>query len=519
MILAQREMLAEREAALSEAESNAKIRALEIERLKLQLAKARHERFGQSSERGKLIVEQLELAIEDLEETQAEQETRAEIATPPSARTARRRPQRGPRKLPENLPVERVFEPAPCVCGKCGGARLRKLGEVVSKTLECEPRRWKVIERVREKFACRDCEAITEPPAPSHPIPRGFAGPSLLAMILVGKFGDHLPLNRQSAAFAREGIELEDSTLADWVGGCAAALDPILAELRRHVLAAERLHIDDTTVPVLAKMKTRTGRLWVYVRDDRPFGGQGPPAALYDYSPTRHGEHPRRVLAAWSGVMQADAFAGYNALYAAERRPAPVIEAACWSHGRRDFFHLAKLGKSPISAEIVRRIDEVFAIEREINGASVDARLAVRQERSKPLVADLETYMREQLRRLSPKNDVAKAIRYMLTRWAAFTRFLDDGRVCLSNNAAERALRRVAVGRRNWTFAGSDEGGRRAAAVYSLIETCQLNDVDPYAWLADILARLPDHPAHRVVELLPWAWKARRAEALVAAAA
>lgn len=517
MILAQREMLAQREAALSEAEARAKARALEIERLKLQLAKARHERFGQSSERGKLLVEQLELAIEDLEETQAEQETRAEISASQTAKTPRRRPQRGPRKLPENLPVERVFEPTPCVCGQCGGARLRKLGEAVSKTLECEPRRWKVIERVREKFACRDCEAITEPPAPSHPIPRGFAGPSLLAMILVGKFGDHLPLNRQSAAFAREGIELEDSTLADWVGGCAAALDPILAELGRHVLSAERLHVDDTTVPVLAKMKTRTGRLWVYVRDDRPFGGQDPPAALYDYSPSRHGEHPRRVLASWSGVMQADAYSGHNALYAAERKPAPVIEAACWSHGRREFFDLAKLGKSPISAEIVRRIDEVFAVEREINGASLGTRLAVRQERSKPLVVGLETYMREQLRRLSPKNDVAKAIRYMLTRWTAFTRFLDDGRICLSNNAAERALRRVAVGRRNWTFAGSDEGGRRAAAIYSLIETCQLNDIDPYAWLADVLAKLPDHPAQRVAELLPWAWKARRAKALAAA--
>jgi transposase len=517
MILAQREALTLKDAALSEAEARAKTRALEIERLKLQLAKARHERFGQSSERGKLLVEQLELAIEDLEETQAEQETRAEIAAPPSAKPPRRRPQRGPRKLPENLPVERIVEPAPCVCGKCGGVRLRKLGEAVSKTLECEPRRWKVIEHVREKFACRDCEAVTEPPASSHPIPRGFAGPSLLAMILVGKFGDHLPLNRQSAAFAREGIELEDSTLADWVGGCAAALDPVLAELRRHVLAAVRLHVDDTTVPVLAKTKTRTGRLWVYVRDDRPFGGQGPPAALYDYSPTRHGEHPRRVLAAWSGVMQADAFSGYNALYAAERKPAPVVEAACWAHGRREFFDLARLGKSPISAEIVRRIDELFAVEREINGKSTDVRLAVRQERSKPLLADLNAYMGEQLRRLSPKNDIAKAIRYLQTRWTAFTRILDDGRICLSNNAAERALRPVAVGRRNWTFAGSDEGGRRAAAIYSLIETCKLNDVDPRAWLADILARLPDHPANRVAELTPWAWKARRPEALAAA--
>ena len=436
MILAQREMLAA-------AQSEAKVRALEIERLKLQLARARRQTYGQSSERGKLLVEQLELAIEELEETQAEEEAKAETAEPEPARTQRRHPQRGPRRLPENLPVERVVEPAPCVCGKCGGARLRKLGEVVSKTLECEPRRWKIIERVREKFSCRDCEAISEPPAPSHPIPRGFAGPSLLAMILVGKFGDHLPLNRQSAAFAREGVELDVSTLADWVGGCVAALDPILAELRRHVLAAERLHVDDTTVKVLAKIKTRTGRLWVYVRDDRPFGGQGPPAALFDYSASRHGEYPRKVLASWSGIMQADAFSGYNALYAAGREPAPVVEAACWAHGRRDFFDFAKLAKAAIAVEIVRRIDELFAIEREINGKPPDARRAVRQDRSKPLVAALEGYMCEQLERLSPKNDVAKAIRYMLTRWPSFTRFLDDGRICLSNNAAERALRCV----------------------------------------------------------------------------
>ena len=238
------------------------------------------------------------------------------------------------------------------------------------------------------------------------------------------------------------------------------------------MLAAERLHVDDTTVKVLAKIKTRTGRLWVYVRDDRPFGGQGPPAALYDYSPTRHGEHPRKILAAWSGVMQADAFSGYNALYEKGRKPAPVVEAACWAHGRRDFFDFAKLTKAPIAAEIVRRIDELFAIEREINGEPAEVRRAVRQQRSKPLVAALEVYMREQIRRLSPKNDVAKAIGYMLTRWPSFTRFLDDGRICLSNNAAERALRCVAVGRRNWTFAGSDAGGQRAAAVYSLIETC-----------------------------------------------
>jgi len=509
MIRAQRETIAA-------AHSEAKSRALEIERLKLQLAKARHERFGQSSERGKLLVEQLELMIEDLEETQAQEEARAEMAAP--SRVAKQRRPRGPRKLPDNLPVERIVEAAPCVCGRCGGARLRKLGETVSRTLECEPRRWKIIERVREKFACRDCEAVTEPPAPSHAIPRGFAGPSLLAMILVGKFSDHLPLNRQSDAFAREGIKLDVSTLADWVGACAAALDPILTEIRRHVLSAERLHMDDTTVPVLAKVKVRTGRLWTYVRDDRPFGGQGPPAVMFDYTPTRHGEHPRRVLAGWTGVLQADAYSGHNALYVEDRKPASIFEAACWAHGRRDFFELARLAKAPIAVEIVRRIDELFAIERSINGRPPDERRAVRQDQSKPLVVALEAYMREQLRRLSPKNKVAKPIRYMLSRWASFTRFLDDGRVCLSNNAAERALRCVAVGRRNWTFAGSDEGGRRAAAIYSLIQTCRLNDVDPQAWLADALARLPDHPAKRVSELTPWEWKARRdASALIAA--
>jgi len=325
MILAQREMLAA-------AQGEAKVRALEIERLKRQLAKARRQTYGQSSERGKLLVEQLELAIEDLEETQAEEETKSEIAAPETG-APRRRPQRGPRKLRENLPVERVVEPAPCVCGKCRGSRLRKLGEVVSNTLESEPRRWKIIERVREKFACRDCDAVTEPPAPPHPIPRRFAGPSLLAMILVGKFGDHLPLSCQSAGFACEGVEIDCSTLADWVGGCVAALASVLAELRRHVLAAERLHVDDTTAKVLAKTKTRTGRLWVYLRDDRPFGGQGPPAAVFDYSPTRHGEYPRKVLAAWSGVMQADAFAGYNALYAADRKPA-LLSGRCLGNRR-----------------------------------------------------------------------------------------------------------------------------------------------------------------------------------------
>src|SRR6202022_1481571 len=273
-----------------------------------------------------------------------------------------------------------------------------------------------------------------------------------------------------------------------------------------------------STVPVLAKLKTIVGRIWTYVRDDRPFGGKDPPAASFHYSRSRAGEHPQGHLAGYVGLMQADAFDGYNQLYKAQRKPAPILEAACWSHSRRKFFDLAKSGEAPIASEAVRRIDVLFEIERTINGKTPEQRLAVRREKSRPLVADLEIWMRQQRTLLSSNNDTAKAINYLLNRWAAFTRFLDDGRVCLSNNAAERALRGVAVGRKNWTFAGSDAGGHRAAAVYALIETCKMNDVDPQAWLADVLARLPDHPANKVADLLPWSWKASQQPKAAAAA-
>jgi transposase len=388
---------------------------------------------------------------------------------------------------------------------------------VVTKTLECEPRRWKIIEHVREKVTCRDCEGISEPPAPSHPIPRGHAGPNLLAMVLASKFLLHQPLNRQSETYAREGVDIDVSTLADWVGACAAALDPIVQRIVAHVFNAERIHTDDTTVPVLAKMKTVTGRLWTYVRDDRPFGGADPPAAVFYYSRSRASEYPCRHLAGYTGIMQADAFAGYDQLYEARRQPAPITPAACWSHGRRKFFELAKLTKAPIAVEVVRRIDEIFEIERDINGRTPEQRLAVRRERSRPLVIALEAWLRQQRSLLSKSSKTAKAIHYSLKRWTHFTRFLDDGRICLSNNAAERALRCVAIGRANWTFAGSDAGGHRAAAIYTLIQTCVLNDVDPQAWLAYVLANLPDHPVKRIDQLLPWNWKVRQ-QAIVTAA-
>jgi transposase len=325
--------------------------------------------------------------------------------------------------------------------------------------------------------------------------------------VLFSKYGLHLPLNRQSATYAREGIDLDVSTLADWVGACAATLMPLVLLIRAYVFTAERIHADETTVLVQAKGQCRTGRLWTYVRDDQPFGGTDPPAAAFFYSPDRSGKHPEEHLASYAGLMQADAYSGFNRLYQASRRGGPIVEASCWAHARRKLFDLARINKAPIAVEVVERIDALFAIEREINGKTSQERKRVRNERSRPLVAALETWLREQRRKLSARNEIAKAIQYSLNRWTALTRFLDDGRLCMSNNAAERALRGIAVGRRNWTFAGSDEGGRRAAAIYTLVETAKLNDVDPQAWLTDVLARLQDHPAKRIDEFLPWNWK------------
>jgi transposase len=504
MILAERMARLEAEAAVASAR-------LEIERLKLLLAKARRAQYGQSAERGARLIEQLELQLAELEETQAEKEAAADLAAPPAPQEVRARSSRKParRPLPEHLPRERIVYPAPCTCPKCGGP-VHKLGEDVSETLECMPRQWKVIEHVREKVSCRHCEAISQPPAPSHPIARGRAGPNLLALVLAAKYGQHLPLTRQSAIYTGEGVELDVSTLADWVGSSSASLMPLVLGIRGHVFAAERLHGDDTTVPVLAKERTKTGRVWGYVRDDRPFGGPDPPAVAFFYSPDRGGEHPERHLADFAGILQADAYAGFNRLYEPDRQPGPILEAACWSHARRRLFELAAVSKAPIASEAVRRIDELFAIEREINGRPATERLAVRAERSKPPVIALEAWLRVQHERVSRKSEIGKAIAYVLNHWNALTRFLEDGRICLSNNAAERALRGIAIGRKNWTFAGSDRGGERAAALYTLIETCKLNGIDPQAWLADVLARLPDHPAKRINDLLPWNWKAAR---------
>jgi transposase len=503
-----------------------------IAHLKLQIEKLNRDRYGPRSERTARLLDQLELQLEELEASATQDELAAEMAASKTTTVAaftRKRPSRKP--FPEHLPRGRVIVPGPTACACCGGTRLSKLGEDITETLESVPRQWKVIQHVREKFSCRDCETISQAPAPFHVIARGWAGPSLLAMILFEKFGQHQPLNRQAERYAKEGVPLSLSTLADQVGACTAVLMPLFRRIEAHVLAAERLHGDDTTVPVLAKGKTDTARLWVYVRDDTPFAGPAPPAAVFYYSRDRGGEHPRAHLADWSGLFQADAYGGYGKLYEPARAAGPIQEAACWVHARRPFFIMADIAEnarrkarggkpmviSPIALEMVQRIDALFEIERSINGLGADQRLAVRRELSAPLVADLEIWMREQRARLSRGNDVARAMDYMFKRWASFTRFLDDGRVCLSNNAAERALRGVALGRKSWLFCGSDRGGQRAAVMYSLIVTAKMNDVDPQAWLADILARIAGHPAQQIDELLPWNWRPARPSKDIAA--
>jgi transposase len=513
------------EAALANALAEQSSGAALIAYLQLEILKLRRELYGVRSERKVRLLDQLELQLEELEAAAGEDELKAEQA---AAKTTgvqpftRKKPSRKP--FPDHLPRERVVLPSPDVCPCCGGDNLCKLGETVTETLESVPRQWKVIQTVREKFVCRGCETITQPPAPFHVVPRGLAGPSLLAMVLFEKFAQHQPLNRQSERFALEGVDLSLSTLADQVGACAAALKPLHDLIEAHVMAAARLHGDDTTVPVLAKGKTDTGRLWVYVRDDRPFGDTAAPAAVFYYSPDRRGEHPEQHLKVFAGALQADAYAGYNRLYAPDRQPGPITDALCWAHGRRKFFVLADIaanaakgrhGKnpppiSPLALEAVKRIDAVFDLERDINGKPPDERLAARKEHIAPPVAELEAWMRAERARVSGKSDIGKAMDYMLKRWDGFTRFLHDGRICLTNNAAERALRGIALGRKSWLFCGSDRGGQRAAVMYGLIVTAKMNDIDPQAWLADVLARIADIPQNRLHELLPWNWKTAR---------
>ncbi|SDD34826.1 Transposase [Bradyrhizobium brasilense] len=488
-----------------------------IAQQKLQIAKLERQIYGQRSERSSRLIEQLALTFEELVADTTEDELAAEPAVAKTATVCgftRKRSER--QTFPEHLPRERVVIDPPTACECCGSNRLRKLGEDVTRTLEVVPRQWKVIETVREKFSCRDCEKISQAPAPFHAIARGWAGPSLLAMITFEKFGQHQPLNRQSERYALEGVPIALSTMADAVGSVCASLNPLLRPVEAYVMAAERLHADDTTVPVVAKGKTDTGRSWIYVRDDGPFGGSDPPAAMFYYSRDRKGEHPQAHLARYTGILQPTPMTGTTSSIwrgaspdRSGRPPAGRMEGArssSWLTSKRmpgARPQAKRRSRSPIAIEVVRRIDALFEIERSINGKSAEERLQVRRMLSRPLVEDLQVYMREQLAKLSRGHDLAKAFNYILKRWASFTLFLEDGRVCLS---AERGLRGIALGRKSWLFCGSDRGGRRAAAMYSLIVTAKMNGIDPLAWLADVLARIAAHPAHRLDELLPWNW-------------
>jgi transposase len=472
----------------------------EIEHLKLLIARLRRVQFGRKSEKLDRQIEQLELRLDELEATQAENAAPLQAPSVAAPATNVAKPARRP--LPEHLPREtRKYAPKHTACPDCGGA-LKHLGEDVSEMLEYVPARFKVLRQVRPKLACACCERIVQAEAPSRPIARGVAGPGLLAHVLVAKYCDHLPLYRQSEIYGREGVELERSTLADWVGGTSALLAPLVEALRRHVLSATKLHADDTPVPVLAPGhgKTKTGRLWTYVRDDRPAGDPTPAAVWFAYTPDRKGEHPQAHLSKFTGTLQADGYAGFEQIYEAGR----IQEAACWAHVRRKFYDLVAAHKSPVATEALERIGALYAIEKEIRGRAPEERREVRNERARPLLESLKQWLEATLGKLSRKSDTALAVRYALSRWQALLRYVDDGGIEIDNNAAERALRVVALGRKNYLFAGSDAGGERAAAIYSLIGTAKLHDIDPEAYLRDVLTRIADHPVNRIDDLLPW---------------
>src|SRR6202048_2086680 len=493
----------------------------EIARLKFQLARYRRAEFGRSSEKLTRETEQLELELETLETDQAERLATASPEVAAAVETAAEPQKPARRPLPEHLPREELRHSAPCTCPSCGGA-LRKIGDEVSETLDYVPGRFKVIRHIRAKLSCRACDTVVAAPAPDHAIARGRAGAAparapapalaragagagLLAHIVVSKYDAPLPLYRQAEIFARDGVGLETSTLSGGVGPTAAPRKPLIDALASDVLASDTLHVDDTPVPVLAPGtgKTKTGRLWTYVRDERPFAGSPPPAALFCYSPDRKGEHPQAHLTDFRGVIHADGYAGFNELFAGGR----IGEAACWAHVRRKFFDVHAATGSAIAKEALDRIGQLYAVEKTVNGSPPDRRRQQRQLQSKPIAEALAAWAEQTVRQLSRKSELAQAFRYMRARWAALVRCFDDGRLALDNNPAERALRCVAIGRKNYLFAGSDAGGHRAPAIYSLIESAKLNGLNPQHYLADLLARIADHPARRIAELLPWNWQ------------
>jgi transposase len=469
----------------------------EIERLVLLVEKLQRMLFGTRSEKVLHQIEQLELQLEELHAASAAEELQA---VAPAERPVAAKPFRQP--LPEHLPREvHTHMPNHEACPDCGG-KLRELGADAAEMLEYVRACFKVIRHVRPKLSCDACDRIVQTPAPSRPIDRGLAGSGLLAHVLVSKYADHQPLYRQSEIYAREGVDLDRSTLAGWVGAATELLAPLVDAVESHVMSASKLHADDTPVPVLApgNGKTKTGRLWTYVRDDRPSADTAAPAVWFAYSPDRKGERPKLHLKDYRGALQADAYAGFSPLY----ESGTIYEVACWAHARRKFHEIHIAHASPVTSEAIERIAALYAIEAEIRGSTADVRKAVRQARSRPLLDNMKIWLDVTLTKLSRKSDTTAAIRYALSRWTALTRYIDDGQLEIDNNTAERALRVVALGRKNFLFAGSDTGGERAAAIYSLLGSAKLNGLDPELYLHHVLERIADHPVSQINDLLPW---------------
>ncbi len=521
-----------KDAELAAAKNGLIITQLTIEKLKAQIAKLRRSKFGASSERIERTLAQLELALEEAEAAKAEAiaaqpqqpEPEAANAEPQPAENAKPEKKKR-RQLPPELPRRDVVHMPAGVCKTCGGADLRKVSETVTEVLRYVPGHFEVDRHVRPACSCRKCETMVQAPMPELPIPRGMVDASFLAHIAIAKFCDHLPLYRQSEIYARSGLDIDRSQLAAWLGHVAWLLKPLVELVAAHVMAGRVIHADDTPVDVLAPGtgKTKTGRLWVYLRDERPHGGRcgthasgmTPPAVLYRYTPDRKGEHCRKQLANFTGWLHADGYAGFAKLYeiagaadaALLQGPPRVAEVGCWSHVRRGFFDEWTQHKSTIAKEALDRIGVLFDIERPIAGHAADIRRAVRQRTARPRVDELATWLDAQLDKLPAKSDLAGAIRYARSRWGALTRYLDDGRLEISNNAAENQIRPAALGRKNWLFCGSDAGGERAAAFYTLMRTARLNGIEPEAWLTDVIARIGSHPINRLAELLPWNWQ------------
>jgi transposase len=487
-------------------------KTLMIEKLRHELAAMRRARFGRSSEK----LDQLELMLTELAESAAGNITRVEPndqLMPSSGDAIKPRSKLNNRKpLPDHLPREVIRHETVCSCPVCGGTKLTQIGEDEREVLEYVPSHFKVQLHVRPKMSCRSCEKITQAPMPSLPIEKGRPGAGLLAHVLVSKYCDHLPLYRQAGIYTRSGVDLDRSTLADWVGKMAFLLKPLSEAIAVHARSGKTVHADDTTVPVLApgQRKTKIGRVWALVRDERTWGSDAPPAAVYLYSPNRKAEHAHTLLRDCSGYLHADGYAGFNKFYEPDPRsggPPQFKEVACWAHARRKIYEVHVATGSAAAKDTLDRMAELFAIEGDIRGRSPEHRLAVRQERSIPLLLDLEHQIDKVLTMISAKSSLAKALRYSVSRRKALAQYTTDGRLEMTNNAVERAIRPLALGRRNWTFAGSDAGGQRAAIIYTIIETAKMNKVEPEAYLRDVIERISDHNTKDIKPLLPWNWQ------------